>query len=140
MNTEKIEIESDGYLKVWRGEVYYRSLPLVTNQVREESSAGLLPLYPWPQKYDTRKAVNKALNGTKPCGLTCPRCNAPEMHPNEDLLLIRAYKVESDGHWWSECLVCASADGTATGGYDRDLVWNSGVEFQAGRHNSTAWF
>lgn len=50
-----------------------------------------------------------------PRGITCPHCDATEMHPDGDKLLIRAFKVEmGDGHWWSQCLVCA-------GYYDSDL-------------------
>ena len=46
--------------------------------------------------------------------VTCPRCGAGEMHPRENWLLIRAFKVLDNGHWWSQCLVCA-------GYYDADL-------------------
>lgn len=40
----------------------------------------------------------------------CPRCGAPEMHPDGDKVLIRGYKVDHD----SQCLVCS-------GYYDDDL-------------------
>jgi hypothetical protein len=40
----------------------------------------------------------------------CPRCGAPEMHPDRDVVLIRGYKVDND----SQCLVCA-------GYYDDEL-------------------
>ena len=48
--------------------------------------------------------------------VTCPTCKAGEMHPDGDKLLIRGFKVYDEGHWWSQCLVCA-------GYYDDDLVW-----------------
>lgn len=54
--------------------------------------------------------------------LTCPTCGCGETHPHdahieksyERRLTIRAFKVETDGHWWSQCLVCS-------GYYDKDL-------------------
>lgn len=51
----------------------------------------------------------------------CPNCGAEEVHPHdhdkpiiERRVLIRGYKIEHNGHWWSQCLVCA-------GYYDADL-------------------
>jgi len=44
----------------------------------------------------------------------CPMCGAEEIHPNGKHVLIRAFKVEDKGHWYSECLVCA-------GFYDKNL-------------------
>lgn len=41
----------------------------------------------------------------------CPHCHAPEMHPDGDKVLVRAFKVDD----WSQCLVCS-------GHYDAD--WN----------------
>lgn len=48
--------------------------------------------------------------------LTCPTCGAKEIHPTyPHMALIRGYKVgDANGHWWSQCLVCA-------GYYDADL-------------------
>ena len=66
--------------------------------------------------------------------IQCPRCGAEEMHPVDHTLLIRAYKVDD----WSECLVCASADVGAKGGYDKDLVWTG--PFERGNQNEMAWF
>ena len=101
-------------------------------------------------KYNARHAVHDVIftktiddptwDITKDGGLTCPECDAPEVHPNANAVLIRGYKVESKGLWWSECLVCASADDTATGGYDCNLVWNPNEVFQRGSNNSAAWF
>jgi hypothetical protein len=52
----------------------------------------------------------------KVSNVTCPKCGAGEMHPDGDKLLIRAFKVcHDDGHWWSQCLVCA-------GYYNPDLT------------------
>jgi hypothetical protein len=45
----------------------------------------------------------------------CPTCGAEEMHPDGKHVLIRGFKVETNGHWWSQCLVCA-------GFYDKNLV------------------
>jgi hypothetical protein len=39
-------------------------------------------------------------------GMTCPECGKPELNPNTNRLNIRAYKVLSEGHWWSHCLRC----------------------------------
>ncbi len=41
--------------------------------------------------------------------LRCPKCGAPESHPNGKHVLIRAFKVDmNDGHgWYSQCLVCS---------------------------------
>ena len=44
----------------------------------------------------------------------CPKCDAPEMHPDQNVLLIRGYKIFEDDVWWSQCLVCA-------GYYDGEL-------------------
>jgi hypothetical protein len=41
-------------------------------------------------------------------GLRCPKCKSGEMHPNGKWLLIRGFKVQdANGHWASQCLVCA---------------------------------
>lgn len=50
-------------------------------------------------------------------GLRCPTCGADECHPTmKDAVLIRAFKVgDKNGHWWSQCLVCA-------GYYNADLT------------------
>ena len=69
-------------------------------------------------------------------GLRCPRCDASEMHPTEKVLLIRAYKIDTS----SECLVCASADETSVGGYDKNLVWDHSRDFERGFQNDLAWF
>lgn len=51
--------------------------------------------------------------------VTCPNCGAEEMHPNGKVVLIRGFKVcDDNGHWWSQCLVCA-------GYYDKNLVYNN---------------
>lgn len=48
--------------------------------------------------------------------LTCPRCGAKEMHPEQPpRLLIRGHKVRDAAGWHSQCLVCAGA-------YDANLV------------------
>lgn len=60
--------------------------------------------------------------------VVCPNCGAGEMHPNGDMLLIRGFKVHMDGHWWSQCLVCA-------GYYDKDLNYDA----EAGRTDE-GWF
>jgi hypothetical protein len=47
----------------------------------------------------------------------CPVCGAQEMHPTLALLLIRGFKVsDSEGRWYSQCLVCA-------GYYDSNLEY-----------------
>jgi len=46
--------------------------------------------------------------------LKCPTCGSGEMHPDGQHLLVRGFKVHSNGHWWSQCLVCA-------GYYDEQL-------------------
>jgi len=46
--------------------------------------------------------------------MECPKCKSKEMHPTQNVLLIRAYKVRFEGYWKSQCLVCA-------GGYSKDL-------------------
>lgn len=61
--------------------------------------------------------------------MKCPNCGANEMHPTMNQLLIRGFKVQmDDGHWWSQCLVCA-------GFYDKDLNYNN----DAGDENK-GWF
>lgn len=56
-------------------------------------------------------------------GLHCPKCKAPEYrrpdqaHPG--MLNIRGFKVEIDGYWWSQCLVCAGYYGR---GNNADVV------------------
>jgi Zn ribbon nucleic-acid-binding protein len=45
----------------------------------------------------------------------CPNCGAQEMHPSQDRLLIRGFKVtDENGISYSQCLVCA-------GYYDSNL-------------------
>ena len=41
--------------------------------------------------------------------LVCPKCGAPEIHPNDNnKALVRWFKVyDADGTSWSQCLVCA---------------------------------
>ena len=39
--------------------------------------------------------------------LKCPTCGHSEMHPTEDWLIIRAFKVQNAGKWYSQCLYCA---------------------------------
>jgi hypothetical protein len=46
--------------------------------------------------------------------LRCPTCGCGEIHPATKMLLIRGFKIHSNGHWWSQCLVCC-------GYYDQDL-------------------
>lgn len=46
--------------------------------------------------------------------IQCPNCGAYEMHPTEDKLLIRAYKITTRRGHGSQCLVCS-------GYYDKDL-------------------
>lgn len=58
----------------------------------------------------------------------CPNCGSPEMHPDGDKLLIRAYKVFDDGGTWSQCLVCA-------GYYDENLRV---IDMAA--HPTTGWY
>jgi len=48
-------------------------------------------------------------------GLTCPTCGSPEEHPDGKHVIIRAFKVHDQGHWWSQCLLCA-------GYYNPDLT------------------
>lgn len=52
----------------------------------------------------------------------CPKCGAPEDHPNQPgKVLIRGYKMSDQwGRWFSQCLVCAST--TGPGGYNDDLT------------------
>ncbi len=76
---------------------------------------------------------NRSAASLRP-SIRCPRCGADEMRPVDDTLLIRAYKVDD----WSECLVCASADVGAKGGYDKWLVWTG--PFERGSQNEMAWF
>ena len=58
----------------------------------------------------------------------CPTCNAPEMHPDGDKLLIRGYKVDVGRGWESQCLVCA--------GYYNDNLEIQDLKFQP----ETGWF
>ena len=46
--------------------------------------------------------------------IQCPECSSPELHPDGDKLLIRAFKLMRGGRWQSQCLVCA-------GYYDEEL-------------------
>jgi|WetSurSiteA1Bulk_404760.scaffolds.fasta_scaffold43248_1 hypothetical protein len=45
--------------------------------------------------------------GRRPDGPRCPTCGSLEMHPTEDALLVRFYKVFDRDGSWSQCLVCA---------------------------------
>jgi hypothetical protein len=55
----------------------------------------------------------------------CPTCGAPECHPTQSGVLVRGFKVNTGGdHWWSQCLVCASASAPG-GGYDAKLNWTA---------------
>lgn len=67
----------------------------------------------------------------------CPRCGAGEMHPDGERLLIRGFKVQTeDGHWWSECLVCA-------GYYNADLTERPrqpGQRYPDGYDKERGWF
>ncbi len=60
--------------------------------------------------------------------VTCPHCGAEEMHPTEDWLLIRAYKIFDSQGAWSQCLVCA-------GYYDAELNYSE----ERGEHTK-GWF
>jgi len=59
----------------------------------------------------------------------CPTCGANEMHPTEQKLLIRGFKVcDEKGRWWSQCLVCAGYYDKATlletpDKFDRNAGW-----------------
>lgn len=66
----------------------------------------------------------------------CPKCGAEESHPHdahkpllERRILIRGFKVQTaDGHWWSQCLVCAGAYDPTTltetpDKFNRDSGW-----------------
>jgi hypothetical protein len=54
-------------------------------------------------------AFNPLFASVAPGKLICPKCGAPEIHPdNTNLALVRWFKVYSaDGTEWSQCLVCA---------------------------------
>jgi hypothetical protein len=53
-------------------------------------------------------ASNPLFASVKPGDLCCPKCGAPESHPNGKWILIRFFKVyDADGTSWSQCLVCA---------------------------------
>lgn len=59
--------------------------------------------------------------------LHCPKCGAVEEHPDGLHIVIRGFKVESGGHWWSQCLRCsgfydASLNETPEK-HDRDKGW-----------------
>lgn len=62
--------------------------------------------------------------------MECPTCGAPEVHPTmEGMVVIRGWKVQQNGAWWSQCLRCS-------GGYTTDLS-----EFRQETHNPNAgWF
>jgi hypothetical protein len=64
----------------------------------------------------------------------CPRCNAPEVDPEEDRLFIRGYKVYDDKGAWSQCLVCA--------GYYSEVIGRPGqLEFsEEDGDSSKGWF
>ncbi len=72
-------------------------------------------------------------------GVQCPKCGAGEMHPDGDKLLVRAFKVEDQGHWWSQCLVCS-------GYYEKRRIHDAAgkrVEYELtpGRHDpKRGWF
>ena len=58
----------------------------------------------------------------------CPTCGCGEMHPTlKDRVLIRGFKVYSQGHWWSQCLVCSgyydSALNETPSNWDRKKGW-----------------
>jgi predicted nucleic-acid-binding Zn-ribbon protein len=64
--------------------------------------------------------------------VNCPNCGATETHPAdvdkpvfERRLLIRGFKVEMDGYWWSQCLVCS-------GHYDAQLQKTTGHDPKKG--------
>jgi len=62
--------------------------------------------------------------------MECPTCGAPEVHPTlKNQVVIRGWKVQQNGAWWSQCLRCS-------GGYTADLS-----EFRKETHNPDAgWF
>lgn len=68
---------------------------------------------------------------------TCPKCGATEIHPDtvalpiwDQRLQVRGFKFcDSDGHWWSQCLVCSGA-------YDRP----GGTYDPAGHKTDAGWF
>ena len=39
-------------------------------------------------------------------GVTCPQCGVAEMNGAGTQLNIRANKVQANGRWWSNCIVC----------------------------------
>ena len=51
--------------------------------------------------------------------LKCPKCKSPETRLDGELN-IRAYKVERNGIWHSQCLVCS---GYYHGGHDPKKGW-----------------
>jgi hypothetical protein len=60
--------------------------------------------------------------------VVCPNCGVSEMHPDSDKLLIRGFKVcDSEGYWWSQCLVCSgyydSELNETPNNWDRDKGW-----------------
>jgi hypothetical protein len=93
-------------------------------------------------KFQPRAAVERARRSFKAAGgqrrdwaPMCPDCGAPEDHPTDrNRVLVRGYKlVDADGRHWSQCLVCASAEGR--GGYNEELEWTGPL---AGRE--LGWF
>ena len=62
-------------------------------------------------------------------GVQCPRCSVGEHHPNlEGHVLIRVRILEDEGHWYSQCLVCAG-------------WWNEKLQPTPGRYEeSKGWF
>ena len=59
----------------------------------------------------------------------CPTCGAGEMHEDGAKLNIRAFKVSTKEHCWSQCLVCA-------GYYDK----LNGVVTEANFNKEKGWF
>ncbi len=41
--------------------------------------------------------------------VSCPKCGAVEMNEDGKTVNIRGFKVEMNGKWWSQCLICAEA-------------------------------
>jgi hypothetical protein len=52
--------------------------------------------------------------------LICPRCHSPEMK-DKDTLNIRAFKVNIDGVWHSQCLVCKDAGAPQDGWFCTEI-------------------
>jgi hypothetical protein len=102
-----------------------------------------------PYKFSPRKAVRSAFRkaGKTPEDF-CPYCGASESHPTDTIdgtplfmVLVRGYKVcDENGDCWSQCLVCASAEKGARGGYDKHLVWHN--PFKPAEHKTAraGWF